>query len=284
MAIKRMDIVDFRKEGFLQETNRRFFHPMGLALEVVIDDNGKETLGGIWDYRDDPEGVLFKGDMINAKLAKDISDLRQSKIGVRCNLDCDANGIQRIAVDDSTVGKSVDKLLFENEWLSVYEHDGWYIAAHESRCERGELVAVLPFTLGMNGNVDKLLGRYEECPAHGDGMQLCSITGGVDHGSNPVDAAIQELWEEGGFRADANDLIDLGTVRPIASSDAKVFLYGIDVTDDAHLRREDSIGDGTKGEEGAYCDWVDVAEAIQCKSANMLSMICRLTAKVSVPL
>lgn len=168
------------------------------------------------------------------------------------------------------------KLLFENEWLSVYEHDGWYIAAHESRCEKGELVAILPFVLDKYGAVEKVLGRYEECPAHGDGMALCAITGGVDHGSNPVDAVIKELWEEGGFRADAGDLVDLGTIRPIASSDATVYLYGIDVTEDEHLRREDSIGDGTKGEEGAYCDWVELEEAIACKSSNMIAMVARL--------
>lgn len=42
-----MDISDFRKYGYLQELNRMFLHPMGLALEVEIDDNGNEKLGGI---------------------------------------------------------------------------------------------------------------------------------------------------------------------------------------------------------------------------------------------
>jgi len=56
--IKRMDIAEFRKEGYLQEVNRRFLHPLGLALEVIIED-GKERLGGIWDYRGDPEGMHF---------------------------------------------------------------------------------------------------------------------------------------------------------------------------------------------------------------------------------
>ena len=57
--IKRIDIKEFREFGFLQELNRQFLHPMGLALEVVKDDNGNEVLGGIWDYRDDPEGIVF---------------------------------------------------------------------------------------------------------------------------------------------------------------------------------------------------------------------------------
>jgi hypothetical protein len=57
---KRMDIKEFREMGLLAELNRVFLHPLGLALEVIIDDEtGKEKLGGIWDYRDDPEGMLY---------------------------------------------------------------------------------------------------------------------------------------------------------------------------------------------------------------------------------
>ena len=57
--IKRIDIKEFREKGYLQELNRRFLHPLGLALEVVINDDGTEQLGGIWDYREDKEGILY---------------------------------------------------------------------------------------------------------------------------------------------------------------------------------------------------------------------------------
>jgi hypothetical protein len=56
--IKRINIKEFREKGYLQELNRRFLHPLGLALEI-IDDNGIETLGGIWDYREDKEGMYY---------------------------------------------------------------------------------------------------------------------------------------------------------------------------------------------------------------------------------
>lgn len=58
-GIKRIDIAEFRREGYLQELNRRFLHPLGLALEVVIENDGTERLGGVWDYRDDPEGMNY---------------------------------------------------------------------------------------------------------------------------------------------------------------------------------------------------------------------------------
>lgn len=60
--IKHIDIKEFCEHGYLQEANRRFFHPLGLALEVTIDDEtGEETLSGVWDYREDPEGMTFGG-------------------------------------------------------------------------------------------------------------------------------------------------------------------------------------------------------------------------------
>jgi len=59
--IKRINIKEFRELGFLQELNRQFLHPMGLALEIVVDDDsGEEKLGGIWDYRNDPEGIIYE--------------------------------------------------------------------------------------------------------------------------------------------------------------------------------------------------------------------------------
>lgn len=58
--IKRIDIKEFREKGYLQEINRRFLHPLGLALEVVAEHDGTERLGGIWDYREDPEGVVYE--------------------------------------------------------------------------------------------------------------------------------------------------------------------------------------------------------------------------------
>lgn len=57
--IKRMDIKEFREMGLLAEINRAFLHPLGLALEVAIEDDGTEKLGGIWDCRNDPEGVRY---------------------------------------------------------------------------------------------------------------------------------------------------------------------------------------------------------------------------------
>lgn len=57
--IKRIPITEFVSEGYLQELNRQFLHPLGLALEIVREEDGTMQLGGVWDYRADPEGMLF---------------------------------------------------------------------------------------------------------------------------------------------------------------------------------------------------------------------------------
>lgn len=84
--VKRMNIKEFLEEGYLQEANRRFFHPLGLALEVIIDDDtGEYKLGGVWDYRDDPEGMLF-GDLTkdaNKFKALKVADQKEKKAIVR---------------------------------------------------------------------------------------------------------------------------------------------------------------------------------------------------------
>jgi len=75
--IKYMSIKEFREKGYLQELNRRFLHPLGLALEISIQDNGKEVLGGIWDYRDDPEGIYYDLKNSNEKRIKKFSERAQ---------------------------------------------------------------------------------------------------------------------------------------------------------------------------------------------------------------
>lgn len=75
--IKKMDISDFRRLGYLQELNRLFLHPLGLAIEVEILSDGTEVLSGILDSRDDPEGIMY--DFANSSEERIITALDKSK-------------------------------------------------------------------------------------------------------------------------------------------------------------------------------------------------------------
>ena len=72
--VSRLSISEFRKLGFVQEINRKLLHPCGLALEVIVDkETEEETFGGVWDYRDDPEGLIFAEGVLTEKKANSVS-------------------------------------------------------------------------------------------------------------------------------------------------------------------------------------------------------------------
>lgn len=60
---KTMTPREFREQGYLQELNRKFLHPLGLALAVSLDndDPTKDCFGPVIDIRDsDEEGWIFE--------------------------------------------------------------------------------------------------------------------------------------------------------------------------------------------------------------------------------
>lgn len=115
-----MDLAAFRERGYLQEANRQFFHPLGLALEwtsgltrdavekmlaargvrfghdaidnvmafVFAAGLDKPHLSGVWDYRDDPEGMSYgdgvidpvKAERFNREWAEK-ADVRRARLG-----------------------------------------------------------------------------------------------------------------------------------------------------------------------------------------------------------
>ncbi len=81
--IKHMNVIEFRKGGYLQEVNRQFLHPLGIALEIVVEDDGTEHFGDIWDYRDVPEGILFGAGSIDpvkaAKIFNEFEKMAQTR-------------------------------------------------------------------------------------------------------------------------------------------------------------------------------------------------------------
>lgn len=72
--INYMDIAEFREGGYLQEVNRMLLHPLGLALSVTVDEDGTGRLANVWDYRDDPEGIVFAADTDLAPKAALVDD------------------------------------------------------------------------------------------------------------------------------------------------------------------------------------------------------------------
>lgn len=77
--IKYMDLNEFREFGFLQELNRLFLHPLGMAMSIETDTPDPKV--AVWDYRDDPDGVLFG--KIDQEKVNRVQDLVNQKIPIR---------------------------------------------------------------------------------------------------------------------------------------------------------------------------------------------------------
>ena len=80
-GVKHMDLEEFHKLGLLQEVNRRFFHPCGLALEMEYAEDGTMRFGGVWDYREDPEGIVFsEGTELSLQAVHNVNALLDSHL------------------------------------------------------------------------------------------------------------------------------------------------------------------------------------------------------------
>lgn len=77
--VKIMDLDEFCDVGFLQEANRQFFHPHGLALEVFAEGDKSHRgpvlyISGVWDDRDDPLGMAFGDGVIDPEKARRVEE------------------------------------------------------------------------------------------------------------------------------------------------------------------------------------------------------------------
>jgi len=174
-------------------------------------------------------------------------------------------------------GKMSDKVLWKNDWIEVRERDNWYTFT-TSPSGNSNGVAVLGFKREVGET--QYLGRYELTVCHSPEIELASLTGMCDkEGENVKTTAMRELEEESGYVVnDLRRFIELGTVRPSKSSDYTITLFAIEIKDTDE--KVEIAGDGTKGEEGAYCKWISREEAVNCKDPLVSTMIARLDLKL----
>lgn len=88
--IQRLTPKQFRELGLLQEINRQFLHPRGMALEVIVCEQPElQVFGAVWDSREDPEGFVYAGEILPTedkaehakKLQDDHAEVRQERFG-----------------------------------------------------------------------------------------------------------------------------------------------------------------------------------------------------------
>lgn len=82
-----MDVDEFQEVGLIQEVNRLFFHPRGLALAVQVDEDGTKRFAGVLDAREDPEGFFFADWPEDAEeKAERVREMSKSRSTTRLNV------------------------------------------------------------------------------------------------------------------------------------------------------------------------------------------------------
>lgn len=79
---KLLDWKTLREDGYLQEVNREFFHPLGLALGIKLHGGEFVTID-IMDARDDADGYVFNSDIDLDEKAKKLHDIREARKDAR---------------------------------------------------------------------------------------------------------------------------------------------------------------------------------------------------------
>ena len=174
--------------------------------------------------------------------------------------------------NDEWISQSADKdkILFADEWLSLRQTSGGYTYTHEEK-GNGAGVAVLAYKISPM----RVVGRYEECPPHRDGLALCSLTGQMDQeGESPVEAAVRELEEEAGITVNIDEMNSFGTVKSGKQTDTDMHLFYVYIKKDSNIGP--ALGDGTRGEANAFCQWITPDQAIQSKDPILATMMARL--------
>ena len=64
------DMAKFVDFGYLQEVNRKFFHPLGVAMHIEFDNNRKPARWGIIDCRRNKVGLVYHEKFLEHKNAK----------------------------------------------------------------------------------------------------------------------------------------------------------------------------------------------------------------------
>lgn len=83
MTTKRMTVKTFVDEGFLQELNRQFLHPMGLALGVEYptdsEPDNENFKAFVIDARTDPQSIAFGAGVLDAAKATHVATVNRDQ-------------------------------------------------------------------------------------------------------------------------------------------------------------------------------------------------------------
>lgn len=150
-----------------------------------------------------------------------------------------------------------DKLLYESEWISVYESEKQF-----TYCQRKGIDSIAALLFRIVDQKYEVMVHYQPLPEiktkqYWNQCFPCSVTGSIDDDEDPQDCAIREVLEEAGFTINSNHIVK--TYQTVATTQMNeiVYNYLIDVTG---LTQHEPLTDGSIFEEVAYNVWLSFDE------------------------
>ena len=157
---------------------------------------------------------------------------------------------------------SKEKTIFSTPWISVKETAKGY--HYLERKGRNSVAIFLVRKSSVNGGEYEVLIRQQplciEIPDINEDHQLypCPITGGIEEGELPEEAAVREVYEEAGFSV---EVLPLGKYIVGTQTNEICYLYYADVTD---MDPEVAQQDGSYFESISKNEWYPLEYLNQC--------------------
>jgi len=158
------------------------------------------------------------------------------------------------------------KTLFKNKWVEVSElshklPDGQVVPFTSVRGTGNGTIAIMPYreVKRKRTSTIQFLMRNEVVPPwlvnSSETTKKVCVTGAVDDGEVPHEAAVRELYEETGFRVAPGDLLYFGRMKLGKMFEGDFYLFAVDLT--GVEREVEPPGDGTAFEDHSESIWLN---------------------------
>lgn len=152
---------------------------------------------------------------------------------------------------------TMDKLLFKNKWINVYETKQGFIYAQRQSINS---TATLLFKK-VNNNPQFLL-RYQPLPSlvvnkkttKCHSLFPCCVTGGIEPNETPIINAIKEVYEETNYIINSKNFIAKNVLVASTQMNELVYVFVVDITNCKQVKK--TPGDGSIFETLSKNRWV----------------------------
>lgn len=169
--------------------------------------------------------------------------------------------------------KKRSEILYSDDYVKLISYEGW------SMISESDMVIVLPYLIESN----ELILRYEYIPTfkyvEGQEYHITMLSGGIEEGETPVDAAIRELEEESGIvLKNESKLQELKPLFVSKGNCNKYHMFFLPLHERDYYQVE-PVGDGSKAEAKSSCIKINYKNIDTISCSDLITEFMLLKAK-----